>query len=124
MTQPPGVFGIGVDVELISRWNDADIRLFTAAEVAHCRAQGNPAESFAGRWCAKEAVVKAFGSVAVVGVREVEIRAEEHGAPHVVLPARLSAAGWQAKVSIAHQAPLAIAIALVEKSSPDCTRER
>ena len=61
----------------------------TAAEIAHCRVQGSPAESFAGRWCAKEAVVKAFAGRAIVGIRDVEIRADERGTPIIALEPRL-----------------------------------
>jgi phosphopantetheine--protein transferase-like protein len=114
MTSASELPGIGVDLELTPRWDDPDLRLFTPAEVAHCQRQGNPAESFAGRWCAKEAVVKAFGARASVSVRDVEIFADDRGAPVVRLAARLASSGWCARVSIAHQPPVAIAIAVVD----------
>jgi fatty acid synthase subunit alpha, fungi type len=59
----PGVKGVGVDVQLtsvLSLENDVFIsRNFTETEIRYCRAAPDPSASFAGRWAAKEAVVKA-----------------------------------------------------------------
>jgi phosphopantetheine--protein transferase-like protein len=59
-----GITGTGVDVEPVSTFEDASDeflrRNFTAAEVEYCQSAPNPAASFAGRWAAKEAVVKAM----------------------------------------------------------------
>ena len=37
-------------------------RNFTEAEIAYCLAQPDPRASFTGRWCAKEATIKALSS--------------------------------------------------------------
>jgi len=56
--------GVGVDVQLISDVNvDSQNfieRNFTAKERAYCDAQVCPQTSYAGRWAAKEAIVKAL----------------------------------------------------------------
>lgn len=113
-----GITGIGIDIEPIERWSDPDPRLFTERELSYCQSQARPAESFAGRWCAKEAVVKAFGGVARVGIREVEILAGDAGEPVAVLPAELTDRGFGVLVSIAHDATQAIAVAAVVNANP------
>ncbi len=39
-------------------------RNFTAQEQSYCRSTPHPAHSFAGRWAAKEAIIKAISSSA------------------------------------------------------------
>jgi len=62
--------GIGVDTEDISEWQERIhnetflARNFSSEEIAYCRAQPNPAASFAARWSAKEAVLKAISNAA------------------------------------------------------------
>jgi len=81
---------VGVDVENIGAVAaDSDTfvaRNFTPAEQAYCRAAPNPAASFAGRWSAKEAVFKALGVPSLgagAPLRDIEVRADENGAPVV-----------------------------------------
>ncbi|QHC02393.1 4'-phosphopantetheinyl transferase superfamily protein [Epidermidibacterium keratini] len=106
-----GLRGIGIDTEAVARFADPDLRLFTDREAAYCLAQAKPAESFAGRWCAKEAVVKAFGAITRAGIREVEIVEGEFGEPVAVLSERLRELGYGVLVSIAHDESRAIAAA-------------
>ena len=48
-------------LSLLQQERDAFIQKnFTAKEQAYCRSAADPAASFAGRWAAKEAVVKAI----------------------------------------------------------------
>jgi len=61
------IIGIGIDLvevkrikPLISRKNIA--RIFTASEIKYCRSKANSAESFAARFAAKEAFLKAIGT--------------------------------------------------------------
>ncbi|OLT19336.1 hypothetical protein BJF78_11005 [Pseudonocardia sp. CNS-139] len=102
--------GVGVDAEEIARWHAPDLRLFTPAERAHCLS-GLSAERFAGRWCAKEAVVKALAPWVAANVRDVEIVAEPDGRPVVRLGPRLPA-GLAVTVSITHTGSMAIAVAV------------
>lgn len=50
-------------------------RVFTAAEAAYCESVARPAQSFAARFAAKEAVLKCLGTgwAAGTGFREVEV---------------------------------------------------
>ena len=64
------------------------------------------AEWLAGRFAAKEAVIKAMHGIRELTLSEVEILADEQGAPFCTLPG--------VQVSIAHEREYAIAYALVE----------
>lgn len=107
-----GVPGVGVDVEQIERFRAPDLRLFTPTEVAYCTGVADSAECLAGRWCAKEAVMKACSPHISLSLREIEVAAAADGRPVVVLPDRAIALGLTAEVSIAHTASLAVAVAL------------
>jgi holo-[acyl-carrier protein] synthase len=48
-------------------------RCFTPAEQAYCEAKRNPAESYAARFCGKEAVGKALGCGVRFTWKEIEI---------------------------------------------------
>ena len=63
-------------------------RNFTDAEVTYCRAQSDPAASFAARWAGKEAVFKALGVAskgAGAAMRDIEILPDNAGVPQVTL---------------------------------------
>ncbi|KAJ2780386.1 fatty acid synthase alpha subunit Lsd1 [Coemansia javaensis] len=124
--------GIGVDIELIADINIENEtfleRNFTAGERAYCWGRPNPHASFAGRWCAKEAVVKAVSSLHLgrpkvwtkgdaAPLDEIEITVAPSGAPAVVLhgdaKAACAAAGAEhIRVSISHIDAFAIATAI------------
>jgi phosphopantetheine--protein transferase-like protein len=59
--------GVGVDVEETGTFENRDAaflaRNFSEAERAYCEAQPHPAASFAGKWAAKEAVLKALSQL-------------------------------------------------------------
>jgi len=92
------VKGLGIDLVEVARIRDmlerhADRftgRVFTPGEVAYCRARGEPAQSFAARFAAKEATFKVLGTGWAEGVfwRDVEVVCDPRGAPHVILGGR------------------------------------
>ncbi|HEV2953029.1 MAG TPA: NAD(P)H-hydrate dehydratase [Candidatus Dormibacteraeota bacterium] len=84
-------------------------RVFTAAEIQQC---GNAPERLAGRWAAKEAVIKAFDGTGVwFPRRRIEIINRPSGAPMVNLLG--DAQGLKVEVSISHDHGLAIATAII-----------
>lgn len=110
----PPSFGAGVDVEEIDRWLAMAPRmekLFTVEEITYCRAQGVPAQHFAGTWCAKEAVVKALSAFGDVQLRDVEIVRSLDGRPNATVRGFAIGPG-ELVLSITHTAGLAAAIAL------------
>ncbi len=62
-------------------------RVFTAAEIDYCRSRGKQAaQSFAARFAAKEAVLKAFGTGLRGGnMTDIEVLPDDLGCPHVHL---------------------------------------
>jgi phosphopantetheine--protein transferase-like protein len=61
--------GVGIDAQLISEIevciNNSDTfltRNFTQKEIVYCKSTVDPSSSFAGRWAAKEAVIKAISN--------------------------------------------------------------
>src|ERR1035437_2844176 len=77
-------------------------RVFTASEVAYCRARKNSAQHFAVRFAAKEAVWKAIAS-AIVRLpsggqtrganllhRDIQVRNRASGKPEVIFPKRFA----------------------------------
>ncbi len=95
--------GIGVDMLEISRMERVIerrpnflLRVFTEEERAYCERCARPAEHYAARWAAREAVVKALGCGFGngVGIRDVSVTRDERG----TVRARLT--GGAAKVAM------------------------
>ncbi len=125
------VIGVGTDVVDVGRV-DALLardplgqrfrtRVFTASERQDCERRRRCAESYAGRFAAKEAVIKALGGPGVWGFpwQEIEIVATPVGAPAVRLYGRVAERARQRRierlhVSIAHSAGVAIAQVVAE----------
>ncbi len=117
--------GIGIDVievprveQAVARWGEAFLgRIFTEQERAHA---GRAPQRLAGRFAAKEAVMKALGlGWRSMAWRDIEIATDLLGKPVVQLSGRAEAAArrlgvgtWM--VSISHTHRLAIAQALAE----------
>ncbi|HYC77900.1 MAG TPA: holo-ACP synthase [Planctomycetota bacterium] len=94
-------------------------RVFTERERAWCESRPRPAESFAARFAAKEAVLKALGVGWAKGLefRDVEVRRAASGAPSVTLHGGAARAAKAAGVeswllTLTHAADVAVACAL------------
>lgn len=89
------VIGIGTDIvetlriaQMIERHGELFLnRVYTLHEIEYCSARKAATQHYAGRWAAKEAVLKALGTGWARGIqwRDVEIRNELGGKPHIVL---------------------------------------
>ena len=106
--------GIGVDIIEIARVERAlkrtprmAQRLFTDEERAYCERTARPAQHYAGRFAAREAVLKALGTgfSQGIGLKDVSVTRDESGRPQVLL------AGRAAEVA-AEQGVLEIALSL------------
>jgi holo-[acyl-carrier protein] synthase len=92
-------------------------RIFTPAELEYC---GKRAESLAGRWAAKEAVVKALGTgIGDITWKEIEILGDEHNAPRLTLRGmaenkakELGLTSWSVSIShsLSHTVAFVVAI--------------
>jgi holo-[acyl-carrier protein] synthase len=116
--------GTGIDlIEIpriahsIERYGERFLRrIFTAEEIAFCRAKARAAESFAARFAAKEAGAKALGTGIDRGVtwKELEVRRAPGQRPTLHLHGRARAIAGQLGVrhvslSLTHTAELAMA---------------
>ena len=115
---------IGIDMVEIARLEKAIARsgdgflrkAFTAREL---KALGRDPQRLAGRWAAKEAVIKAFdGTPICFPRRRIEVLPSGTGAPSVRLLG-YDPGGASVQVSITHQAGVAIATACLERPGPD-----
>jgi len=114
----------GIDVLAVERMDRAIrrsgqrflARTFTPAELAYC--QGRP-DRLAGRWTAKEAVIKCFDRTPICFPRSsIEVLPSDTGAPEVRLLGE-DARGAEVQVSITHQGGIAIAGAWLEMPDAD-----
>jgi holo-[acyl-carrier protein] synthase len=120
------IVGIGVDIIEVPRIRAAledprtgarfRARVFTAEEASYCGRRRNGHESFAARFAAKEAMMKALGRA--VGWREIEV-ARTDGPPTVRLHGRArehaEALGIRRiSLSLSHTADMAIAYVVAE----------
>ncbi|HEY7667246.1 MAG TPA: holo-ACP synthase [Actinomycetota bacterium] len=86
------IVGLGVDISEIARVERAlerhptmRERVFTAEERAYCDSKARPAESYAGRFAAREAVIKALGGYRGKRWKDIHVRRAPSGAPEIVL---------------------------------------
>ncbi len=121
------ILGIGTDIveclrigRLIEQHGELFLnRVFTEREIRYCQARKRAVEHFAGRWAAKESVLKALsvGWRRGMSLTEVEIRNEPGGKPRVHLCGAAKEAAQNRRVgdillSIAHCRAYATAYAL------------
>lgn len=129
MTVGLEVKGIGTDIieclriaQMIDRHGELFItRVYTEHEIEYCSTKKSSTQHYAGRWAAKEAVLKALGTGWRRGIswRDVEVRNKPGGAPTISLygGARevLERAGIKTiHISISHCRSHATAYALAE----------
>ncbi len=115
--------GIGIDVTDVARMEEVLLRtprlaerVFSSQERAYCDAQARPAEHYAARWAAREAVAKALGTGFAdgVGYADITVTRREGGQPAVCLSggAARGAEGLGVTcsvVSLSHTSTLAVA---------------
>lgn len=113
---------VGIDVVDIERLRGAlrrspqlEERLFTKQERLYCKAAKDPLVHLAGTLAAKEAVIKALklGSL-VAWARRIEIGRDDDGAPSACV--HKGRETLTIGVSIAHDGPVAVAVALAASS--------
>lgn len=121
------ILGLGNDIveiqrikSLIAKYPRRFIeRVFTPREQEYCQKRKEPSLHFAGRFAAKEAVVKALGTGFSNGLtwKDFEILPDANGKPTVFLsPAALALCeGSSLLVSISHSEQYATAIAIWQR---------
>ncbi|MCI0334972.1 MAG: holo-ACP synthase [Planctomycetes bacterium] len=123
------ILGTGIDIveclriaQMIERHGELFIaRVYTDHEIEYCSARKAATQHYAGRWAAKEAVLKALGTGWRRGIswRDIEIRNDKSGAPTVQLrggarDVMTAAHIGQLHVSISHCRNYAVAYVVAE----------
>ncbi len=121
------VVGVGVDLcevdrmrRTLARTPGFAGRVFTGGEQGYCRRARDPAERFAARFAAKEAVLKSLGTgLGACPFTDIEVVRATSGAPSVVLHGAAAALAaergvttWQVSLSHTRSMAQAVAIAL------------
>ena len=111
--------GVGLDLcdidRMRERLEDRFLdRYFTAQEADYIRSRGaQGAESLAGIWAAKEAVLKALGTGIAFSLRDIEIGHTDSGQPTVLLHGRAAEEiSGRFLLSITHERGMAAATAV------------
>jgi holo-[acyl-carrier protein] synthase len=88
------ILGIGTDIELISRFKRKNGNkrffelVFTERERDYCEKKKNSEISYTGKFCAKEAVIKALDKK--IFIKEIEILNDSKGKPAVYIKGKLN----------------------------------
>ena len=118
------IVGLGVDICEIARVERAierhptfRDRVFTPEEIAYCDSKARPAESYAGRFAAREATVKALGGYRGRRWQDVSVSRDPSGAPSIRLDGnakrRADALGvTQVLITFTHEKTNAVAFAV------------
>ena len=119
------VVGTGIDIvevrrirQAIERWGERFLRrIFTPGEIRYCRGRPQPEISFAARFAAKEAAMKALGRGPGGGVRwkSLEVVNLASGAPEMRTTPALQPlmVGKRLLISLSHTGNSALALALL-----------
>ena len=89
------ILGLGTDIveitrigQMIERHGDTFLnRVFTENENKYCGSKKNKEQHYAGRWAAKEAVMKTLGTGFIKGIgwKEIEVVNLKSGKPTIVI---------------------------------------
>lgn len=118
------IVGLGVDMCEIARMERAMARhptlrerVFTPEEIAYCDSKARPAESYAGRFAAREATIKALGGYRGRVWHDISVTRHPTGAPAIRLEGnakrRADALGvTDVLVTFTHEKTSAVAFAI------------
>jgi len=120
--------GIGTDIVDVARMREKIEKeggfrqfVFSPAEIDYCGRQAFPAEHYAARFAAKEALLKALGTGWANGIafNEISIEHDDHGRPLFRFSGEtastLESTGCTAfHVSISHERDKAVAFVIIE----------
>jgi holo-[acyl-carrier protein] synthase len=89
------ILGIGTDIvecprigKMIEQYGELFLRrIYTPREIRYCQSRKHALEHFAGRWAAKEAILKAMGTGWSRGISwtDLEVRSGNTGQPKVMI---------------------------------------
>ncbi len=127
------IIGIGVDIvqiervrKLVENYSEFMHQVFTAREIEFCQAKADSASSYAARFAAKEAMMKALstGWNEKVNGLDIEVINEEQGNPILKIKGRtlrlMKKMGvYQTHLSLSHERDYALAFVVLEGEKLD-----
>jgi holo-[acyl-carrier protein] synthase len=123
------IVGLGVDICEIARMERALTRhptlrrrVFTPEEIAYCDSKGRAGESYAGRFAAREATIKALGGYRGKLWQDISVTRQPSGAPSIMLNGnakrRADALGIdRILITFTHEKTNAVAFAIAVRES-------
>lgn len=124
------ILGVGIDLCQVSRMRSAlsrhdgrfAARVFTNAERAYCDGRADPAQHYAARFAAKEALLKALSVPPGLSWHEIEVQPTGSGSPSLVLRGQAARAAAERNVarlhlSLTHSGDSAAAVVIAEAST-------
>ena len=122
------IYGIGTDIietgridERTSRESGFTEHVFHPNEISYCRSAGKPAEHYAARFAAKEALMKAMGTGLAGGLalHEIEVAHNEAGKPYFIFHGSAAATiqklgTTRIHLSLSHLSAVACAMVVIE----------
>jgi holo-[acyl-carrier protein] synthase len=122
------IVGLGVDICEIARMERAlarhptmRARVFTPEEIAYCDGKARPAESYAGRFAAREAVIKSLGGYRGKNWKDISVTRHPSGAPIIALTGNAARRAellgiTQVLITFTHEKTSAVAFAVAVRS--------
>ena len=113
------IFGTGIDIieierisKAIKRWGNNFLHhVFTSEEISYAQKNAFPAQHFAARFAAKEAVLKAFGKNSHINWKDIAITNDEDGKP--ICRYKNKKFKKQILISLSHTHTYAVASAII-----------
>ncbi|MDP3900330.1 MAG: 4'-phosphopantetheinyl transferase superfamily protein [bacterium] len=109
--------GIGIDIEAVALFRAQAYEthkifyqsIFSAGEISYCLGKADAVLSFTGKFCAKEAFLKASRKNNIFLISDIEIINNKQGEPEVYYKGEKQ----KCLISIAHTSEIAIAMCLI-----------
>ncbi|MCK4881983.1 MAG: holo-ACP synthase [Candidatus Omnitrophica bacterium] len=113
------ITGTGIDIieierlqKALDRWGEDFLKhIFNEEEIAYAKNKKFPAQHYAARFAAKEAIYKAFGDDKTLGWKDMTILNDENGKPYCQLKNRDPKG--EILISISHTKNYAVASAII-----------
>src|SRR4030066_1118283 len=122
------IYGIGIDIvkiermkKVVEKWGNRFLeRVFTEGEISYCYDKKEPYLSFAVRFAAKEALIKAIGSAGPVSLTDIEVINIDTGKPFLKINGRLEVfikekSIRKAHLSLSHEHEYGVACVVLEQ---------
>jgi holo-[acyl-carrier protein] synthase len=123
------IYGVGIDTievgrvrRFLQKQEGLKEKLFSPAEIEYCESKISWARSYAARYAAKEAFLKALGAglVGQFSLRDIEVVNQKLGQPKLILNGQARRVIRRKKikriqVSLSHLKQIAIAIVVLER---------